>query len=178
MEKIATKFPEVWIIEPDVFKDNRGFFYESYSHKKLANLGFTTTFLQDNHSKSAKNTVRGLHFQLPPGQVKLVRCTKGKIWDVIVDIRPESHHFKEWFGVELSEENFKQILIPVGFAHGFAVLSDFAEVEYKVNNYYDPELERGIKWNDPIINADWKVEIPILSSRDKNNPSLIEFLNK
>ena len=148
MKKTPTLFSEVWIIEPDVFQDGRGFFLESYSFRKYKDLGFSWNFIQDNHSKSVRNTVRGLHFQTSPGQVKLVRCTKGQIWDVVVDIRKKSPNFKKWFGIELSEENFKQILIPVGFAHGFSVLSEFAEIEYKVTSYYDPKLESGIRWND------------------------------
>ncbi|WP_371806869.1 dTDP-4-dehydrorhamnose 3,5-epimerase [Candidatus Lokiarchaeum ossiferum] len=175
MKKTATIFTDVWIIEPDIFKDERGFFLESYSEKKLANLGIKSNFVQDNHSKSVKGTIRGLHFQLPPGQRKLVRCSSGEVWDVVADIRPESPTFRKWFGVILSEENFKQIYIPVGFAHGFAVLSDIAEVQYKVSNYYDPNLERGIKWDDAKIKVDWKTNSPILSQRDLNNPSLNEF---
>jgi len=178
MNKIPTLFPDVWIIEPDVFKDERGFFLESYSLKKYKDLGFKWSFIQDNHSKSIKNTVRGLHFQIFPGQVKLVRCTKGRIWDIVVDIRENSPNFKKWFGMEITEDNFRQILIPVGYAHGFSVLSDFAEVEYKVTSYYDPKLERGIRWNDPSIGVDWKVEKPILSERDKKTPFLDEFLKK
>ena len=158
-----------------MFKDERGFFLESYSRKKLEELGFKYEFVQDNHSKSVENTVRGLHFQLPPGQVKLVRCTKGKIWDIVVDINPESPTFRKWFGVELTEDNFRQILIPTGYAHGFAVISQVAEVEYKVSSYYDPNLERGIKWDDSTIDIDWRVKTPILSKRDLKNPSLNDF---
>ncbi len=178
MEKIETDLPGVFLIKPKVFKDERGFFYESYSYKKFCDLGIDTKFVQDNHSKSVKNTVRGLHFQLYPGQEKLVRCTKGKIWDVVVDIREESPTFKQWYGVELSENNFLQIYIPVGFAHGFSVLSESAEVQYKVSNYYNPSIERGIKWNDPEIGVEWKTKVPILSERDKKNPDLNEFLDK
>ena len=119
MEKIRTALPDVWIIKPDVFKDDRGFFFESYSFKKYKNLDIDTVFNQDNHSKSVKNTIRGLHFQVYPGQTKLVRCSKGIIWDVVVDIRSDSPTFKKWIGNMISEENFNQILIPVGFAHGF-----------------------------------------------------------
>lgn len=144
----------------------------------MESIGLFYDFIQDNHSKSVKNTVRGLHFQLSPGQVKLVRCTKGEIWDLIVDIRPESKTFKKWMGINLTETNFKQILIPVGFAHGFAVLSEWAEVEYKVTNYYDPKLERGIQWDDPAFGIDWKVHKPILSERDLSNPSLQTFLQQ
>ncbi|MCF2141405.1 MAG: dTDP-4-dehydrorhamnose 3,5-epimerase [Candidatus Lokiarchaeota archaeon] len=177
MEKISTPFPDVWLIKPRVFHDNRGFFLESYSYKKFCDIGIDIVFRQDNHSKSVKNTVRGLHFQINPGQTKLVRCVVGKIWDVMVDIRPESPTFKQWWGVELSAENFLQVCIPKGFAHGFSVLSETAEIQYKVDEYYNPQLERGILWNDPEIHVDWKVESPILSTRDKKNPSLREYLS-
>ncbi len=178
MKKIPTLFPEVWIIEPDVFQDDRGFFLETYSFKKYKDLGFSWNFIQDNHSKSVKNTVRGLHFQTFPGQVKLVRCTKGQIWDVVVDIREKSLNFKKWIGIELTDKNFRQILIPIGFAHGFSVLSDFAEIEYKVTSYYDPKLESGIRWNDPNIGINWKIKNPILSDRDKIMPLLKDFFKK
>jgi len=176
MKKTPTLFPEVWIIEPDVFKDNRGWFFESFSQKKMADLGFKDVYIQDNHSLSSKDTVRGLHFQARPGQVKLVRCTRGKLWDVVVDIRPDSPNFRKWIGVELSEENFRQLYIPVGFAHGFTVLSDVAEMQYKVTNFYDAKIERGIKYNDATINVDWKTSNPVLSQRDLSNVSLDEYL--
>jgi dTDP-4-dehydrorhamnose 3,5-epimerase len=176
MEKQSSPFPDVWILHPQVFEDQRGFFYESFSIRKFKNAGLDYTFVQDNHSRSVKNTVRGLHFQLYPGQVKLVRCTLGRIWDVVVDIRPDSPTFKQWWGIELSKKNKKQVLIPVGYAHGFSVLSDHAEVQYKVSSFYNPELERGIFWNDPELNIDWKVQSPILSEKDKINPPLEEFI--
>ena len=178
MKKIPTQFPDVWIIEPEVFKDERGFFFESYSYKKYEELGIKWEFVQDNHSKSAKNTVRGLHFSIGAGQGKLVRCTLGKIWDVVVDIRPNSPTFRKWEGVELTSENFLQLYVPVGFAHGYATLSDYAEVQYKVSDYYNPEIEREVYWNDPTISIDWKVKDPILSNRDKDAPLLDEFLKK
>jgi dTDP-4-dehydrorhamnose 3,5-epimerase len=178
MKKIATKFPDVWVIEPQVFRDNRGFFFESYSYEKFRQLGIDITFVQDNHSKSAKNTVRGLHFSVYPGQVKLVRCIKGMIWDVVVDIRPSSPNFMKWDGFELSDVNCLQIFIPIGYAHGFSVLSEDAEVLYKVSNYYDPKLEQGILWNDTSIGVDWKVKEPILSKRDQNNLNILDLLKK
>jgi len=182
MKKIPTIFPEAWIIEPDVFKDNRGYFFESFSLKKykelLGDLNINLDFIQDNDAKSEKNSLRGLHFQGYPGQVKLVRCSSGKIWDVIIDIRPNSPHFKKWFGIELNAENFKQLLIPIGFAHGYSVLSDIAEVQYKVSNYYDSKLEREIYWNDPELNIDWKIKDPIISNRDLNAPLLNEYLRE
>jgi dTDP-4-dehydrorhamnose 3,5-epimerase len=177
MKKISTPFPDVWIIEPDIFRDSRGFFYESYSYKKLQDLGFEIQFVQDNHSLSVQNTIRALHFQIGQGQIKLVHCIKGKIWDVVVDIRPESPTFRQWHGIELSETNFRQILIPVGYAHGYSVLSDVAEVQYKVSNYYDPAVERGVQWDDKLLKIEWKVQNPILSQKDRSNPSLNEFLS-
>ncbi len=178
MKKISTLFPEVFIIEPDVFKDKRGFFFESYSYKKYSELGFMTNFLQGNHTRSKRNTVRGLHFSLLPGQIKLIRCSLGRIWDVVVDIRPNSENFKKWYGCELTSENFLQLYIPVGFAHGYSVLSDIAEVQYKVDNYYDPSLEKEVYWNDPTIAIDWKVDNAIISNRDVNAPNLDDYLKE
>ncbi|MHA1618754.1 MAG: dTDP-4-dehydrorhamnose 3,5-epimerase [Promethearchaeota archaeon] len=178
MKKIPTAFPDVWILDPDIFRDSRGYFYESYSYKKLQALGFEIQFVQDNHSLSVQNTIRALHFQTGRGQIKLVHCTKGIIWDVVVDIRPESPTFRQWHGIELSEANFRQILIPVGYAHGYSVLSEVAEVQYKVSNYYDPVVEKGVQWNDKQLKIDWKVKNPILSQKDQSNPSLDEFLSK
>jgi dTDP-4-dehydrorhamnose 3,5-epimerase len=178
VKKVPTLFPDVWIIEPDVFKDPRGWFFESYSQKKMKDLGFDTVFVQDNHSSSTKNTVRGLHFQARPGQVKLVRCTRGRIWDIVADIRPNSPTFRKWTGVELTEENFRQLFIPVGYAHGFTVLSDVAEVQYKASNFYDGKIERGVSWNDKTIGVDWKVQEPVLSQRDLSNVSLDDYLKK
>ncbi|MHA1805704.1 MAG: dTDP-4-dehydrorhamnose 3,5-epimerase [Promethearchaeota archaeon] len=176
MKKLPTIFPDVFIIEPDVFKDERGFFLESYSYKKYKALGIDYIFVQDNHAKSKINTIRGLHFSLYPGQVKLIRCTQGRIWDVFIDIRPTSPNFKKWQGVELTSDNFLQVLIPVGYAHGYAVLSETAEVQYKVSEYYDPQLEKEIYWNDPTLNIDWKVKTPLISNRDKNAPLLDDYL--
>jgi dTDP-4-dehydrorhamnose 3,5-epimerase len=178
MKKVATSLTEVFIIEPDVFMDPRGFFFESYSFKKFSDLGINEQFVQDNHSRSQRNTVRGLHFQAYPGQVKLIRCTKGRIWDVVVDIRPTSPNFKKWIGNELTDQNFHLIYIPVGFAHGFSVLSEYADVEYKVSNYYDAAIERGFQWNDPEVGVDWKIETPILSKRDVSNPTFAKLLEK
>ncbi len=165
-----------------MFKDERGFFLESFSHKKFVqlfkDLGYDWQFIQDNHSKSQKGTLRGLHFQSYPGQVKLVRCTYGKILDVVVDIRPKSPNFKKWIGIELSADNFLQVLIPIGYAHGYSVLSEIAEVQYKVTSYYDPERELEVFWNDPSFNIDWKVKNPTISNRDKNAPLLDDFLKE
>jgi dTDP-4-dehydrorhamnose 3,5-epimerase len=178
MNKKKTKFPDVWIIEPDVFKDNRGFFFESYSYKKYKAIGIDIEFVQDNHAKSQKNSLRGLHFSEYPGQAKLVRCTQGEVWDIVVDIKPNSPNFRKWQGFKLSAENFKQLFIPVGYAHGYAVLSKSAEFQYKVSSYYNPEIESEIYWNDPSLSIDWKVNDPILSDRDKHAPLLNEYLQK
>ncbi len=164
------------VIEPIVFEDERGFFMETYSYREFEKAGITEKFVQDNHSKSMKGVLRGLHFQIKPfAQSKLVRCVKGEIFDVAVDLRKGSPTFKKWFGIFLSEENKKILYIPKGFAHGFVVLSDVAEVEYKVDNFYSREHERGIIWNDPDLGINWPVEKPILSEKDKILPRLSEL---
>ena len=174
MKITKTKLEGVVIIEPDVFGDNRGFFMESWNKKKMAELGFDYDFVQDNHSKSTvKGTLRGIHFQKgDKAQTKLVRCVKGAVFDVAVDLRKNSSTFKQWVGVELSAENKKQLLIPRGFGHGFVTLTDDVEFLYKADNYYAPEADAGIRWNDPEICINWGVENPILSEKDKINPFL------
>ena len=176
MKITKTKLNGVIIIEPDVFGDNRGFFMESWNKKKMAEAGLDYDFVQDNHSKSTvKGTLRGIHFQKgDKAQAKLVRCVKGAVLDVAVDLRRNSHTFKQWIGVELSEENKKQLLIPRGFGHGFVTLTDDVEFLYKADNYYAPEADAGIRWNDPDIGVEWGIENPILSDKDKNNPFLKE----
>ena len=174
MKITKTKLEGVVIIEPDVFGDNRGFFMESWNKKKMAEAGLDYDFVQDNHSKSmVKGTLRGIHFQKgDKAQAKLVRCVKGAVLDVAVDLRRNSSTFKQWVGVELSEENKKQLLIPRGFGHGFVTLTDDVEFLYKADNYYAPEADAGIRWNDPDIGVEWGIENPILSDKDKNNPFL------
>ena len=174
MKITKTKLDGVVIIEPDVFGDNRGFFMESWNKKKMAEAGLDYDFVQDNHSKSTvKGTLRGIHFQKgDKAQAKLVRCVKGAVLDVAVDLRKNSPTFKQWVGVELSEENKKQLLIPRGFGHGFVTLTDDVEFLYKADNYYAPEADAGIRWNDPEIDVEWGVENSILSEKDKNNPFL------
>lgn len=174
MKITETKLNGVVIIEPDVFGDNRGFFMESWNKKKMEEAGLYYDFVQDNHSKSTvKGTLRGIHFQKgDKAQAKLVRCVKGAVLDVAVDLRKNSPTFKQWVGVELSAENKKQLLIPRGFGHGFVTLTDDVEFLYKADNYYEPEADAGIRWNDPEIAVDWGVENPILSEKDKNNPFL------
>lgn len=174
MKITETKLEGVIIIELDVFGDNRGFFMESWNKKKMEEAGLFYDFVQDNHSKSTvKGTIRGIHFQKGDNaQAKLVRCVKGAVLDVAVDLRKNSPTFKQWIGVELSAENKKQLLIPRGFGHGFVTLTDDVEFLYKADNYYTPETECGIRWNDSDIGVEWGVENPILSEKDKINPLL------
>ncbi len=175
--KITKNFemPDLILFEPKVFEDERGFFMETFRQQYFEDAGVKVRFVQENHSSSEFGVVRGLHFQSAPGQSKLIRCVRGRIWDVVVDIRPKSSTFGKWMGVEISAKNKCQLFIPVGFAHGFSVLSDQAEVLYKVTSYYDPETERGIAWDDPDLAIDWKVENPSLSKRDKKNPRFREL---
>ena len=176
MNVIETNIPDVKIIEPSVFGDERGFFMETWNQKKFEELvtGKPTQFVQDNHSKSKKGILRGLHYQTENTQGKLVRVISGEVFDVAVDIRKESATYGEWVGVYLSAENKRQLWIPMGFAHGFYVTSDEAEFVYKCTDYYNPQSEISIKWNDERIGIDWPIDIePQLSSKDKNS---IDFL--
>lgn len=175
-----TNLKGVTVIEPSVNGDHRGWFMEAYNSKLFYDAGIEINFVQDNHSFSAtKGTLRGLHYQLNPrAQIKLVRCTRGAIYDVVVDIRKGSSTYGEWFGVELSEKNKKQLLVPKGFAHGFMTVTNDAEVQYKVDELYSPKDDRGIVWNDSSIGIKWPIDIqPILSDKDKNAPSLNEAEN-
>ncbi len=172
MKVSKTPLDGVLLLEPVVRRDERGFFLESYSFRTLQNLGIHDHFVQDNHSRSVRNTVRGLHYQVNPGQVKLVRVISGEIFDVAVDIRAGSPTFGQWFGQVLSADNFLQMYIPVGFAHGFCVLSDTADLAYKTSTYYSPADERGLAWDDPTVAVDWPAQDPILSQRDRQQPRL------
>ena len=176
MKVVSTDIEDLFIIEPQVFGDNRGWFMESWSQKKMEEAGLFYNFVQDNHSFSAlKGTLRGLHFQKgSSSQAKLVRCVRGAVFDVAVDLRKNSKTYKKWVGCILSEENKKQFLIPRGFAHGFLTLTDNVEFVYKADNYYDPQADRNIIWNDEEINVDWGIENPILSEKDKKAPKLSE----
>ena len=177
MKAIDTAIPDVKIIEPTVFADDRGFFFESFNKAKFeAAIGRSADFVQDNHSRSGKGVLRGLHYQLPPhAQAKLVRVVAGEVYDVAVDIRKSSPTFGHWVGVLLSAENKRQLWIPEGFAHGFLTLSDHVEFLYKTTNYYEPESDRGIRWDDPQIGIDWKVTEPLtLSSKDQQQPLLAD----
>lgn len=175
MEVIELKMPGLKLIKPKVFRDGRGFFLESYSYPLYQKMGIEETFQQDNHSYSQKGCIRGLHFQSYPGQAKLVRVPLGKIFDVVVDMRPLSPTYKEWEGVILDDQEHHQLFIPNGFAHGFCVLSDEAHVLYKVTNPYNPQTEKGFRWDDPTINIQWPEVNPRLSDRDLNAPYFKEL---
>jgi len=178
MDIIKTNIEGVLLIIPSVFGDDRGYFFESYSEKKFSSVVKDIRFVQDNESKSCKNVVRGLHFQKPPhSQSKLVRVVKGKVLDVAVDIRTGSPTYGKHFAVELSEENHYQLFIPKGFAHGFAVLSEEAVFQYKCDEFYAPDSEGAILWNDPELNIDWRIsaEDAIVSPKDRKNPLLSEI---
>ncbi|WP_159885959.1 dTDP-4-dehydrorhamnose 3,5-epimerase [Paenibacillus puerhi] len=174
MNIISTKLNGVIIIEPPVFGDNRGFFSESYNESKLKDAGYHLSFVQDNHSLSVEaGVVRGLHYQLAPkAQTKLVRVTAGAVYDVAVDIRKSSSTFGQWVGVILSASNKRQLLVPKGFAHGFCTIVPNTEVLYKVDEFYSPEHDRGIVWNDPDLGIDWPTNQPILSAKDGIHPNL------
>ncbi len=176
MKVISTELPGVLIIEPKVFGDERGFFYESFNAKAFEEAtGVRVQFVQDNHSRSQKGVLRGLHYQLQNTQGKLVRVTQGEVLDVAVDIRRSSPHFGQWVAVRLSAQNHRQLWVPEGFAHGFVVLSDSAEFLYKTTDYYTPSAERCIRWDDPTLAIDWQLqEPPTLSAKDQNGKSLKE----
>lgn len=179
MRFLPTALPEVVLVEPDVLRDERGFFLEVFHERRWAEeAGLRLRLVQDNHSRSRRGTLRGLHAQLRRPQGKLVRCTRGEIFDVGVDIRRGSPTFGRWAGALLSEENFRQLWVPEGFAHGFCVLSEVAEVQYKVTDFYDPGGEIGIAWNDPQIGIDWPLGEPLLSPRDAAAPTLAELLDR
>ena len=168
MKAIATEIPDLLIIEPKVFGDARGFFLESYNRRALAELGLEQDFVQDNHSRSAKGVLRGLHYQVQQPQGKLVRVVAGAVYDVAVDLRRSSPAFGRWAGFELSAQNQLMAWIPPGFAHGFLVLSDYAEFLYKTTDYYAPEHERSLLWNDPVLGISWPLEgEPLLSAKDR-----------
>jgi dTDP-4-dehydrorhamnose 3,5-epimerase len=169
MKAIPTAIPEVLILEPKIFGDSRGFFMESFNQKIFSTLtGTEETFVQDNHSRSTKHVLRGIHYQIQQPQGKLVRVVQGRVFDVAVDLRRSSGTFGQWVGVELSEDNYRQLWVPAGFGHAFVVLSDKAEFLYKTTSYYAPEHERCIRWDDPDIGIKWpEIEMPLLSEKDK-----------
>ncbi len=175
MKVIETSIPDVKVIEPKVVGDERGFFMETWNEKAFREAGINATFVQDNHSRSVKNTLRGLHYQIRQPQGKLVRVTRGEVFDVAVDLRTNSPNFGQWVGEYLSEENNRILWMPPGFAHGFLVTSDTADFQYKCTDFYAPVYERSIRWNDPALNVNWGVANPeelLLSGKDKEAQSL------
>jgi dTDP-4-dehydrorhamnose 3,5-epimerase len=173
-ERLETKLDGVVLLEPRVHGDERGFMVETYRRDAWAELGVGVEFVQHNHSRSAKGTLRGLHFQTEPGQAKLVRCPRGRVFDVAVDLRRASPTYGHWEGYVLDDEAHRQLFVPAGFGHGFAVLSDIADVAYQLSSLYDPATEAGIAWNDPDVGVEWPVDEPLLSERDKSAPRLAE----
>lgn len=176
MKLVETKLKDLYILEPVVYGDHRGFFMESYNERTFAELGLAFNLVQDNHSLSTEvGVIRGLHFQYhPKAQTKIVRVLTGSIYDVVVDLRPNSATLGEWVGVHLTEENKRQLVVPKGFAHGFCTTSPNTQVFYKVDEYYSPEHDSGILWNDPDLGIDWPTANPILSDKDKRQPSFKE----
>ncbi len=166
------------LIEPRIFADGRGFFFESYQRDPYRTAGIGADFVQDNHSRSVRGTVRALHFQQDPGQPKLVRVARGRAWDVVVDIRRSSPTFGEWESFELDDERNLQLYVPVGFAHGFCALTEIVDFVYKVGSYFDPATERGIAWDDPELAIPWPSDRPIVSERDRHNPTLAEITSQ
>jgi dTDP-4-dehydrorhamnose 3,5-epimerase len=174
-EVLPTELDGLVLLEPAVHGDDRGFFLETYRSDLWAEHGVDAEFVQHNHSRSSKDTLRGLHFQTEPGQAKLVRCGRGRIFDVAVDLRRASATFGRWAGYVLDEESHRQLFVPVGFAHGFVVLSEVADVSYLCSSVYDPATESGIAWDDPGVGVEWPVAEPLLSERDKSAPTLAEI---
>lgn len=175
MNVIETKLPGVLIIEPKVFGDHRGFFKETFQTERYAEAGINLPFVQDNHSRSQKGVLRGLHLQKTRPQGKLVSCTRGVVYDVAVDVNPESSTFGQYIGVELTEDNHHQLWIPPGYAHGFCVLSDVADFQYKCTDLYFPEDEGGLIWNDSEVAIDWPIKVPALSEKDQKLPTLAQI---
>jgi dTDP-4-dehydrorhamnose 3,5-epimerase len=176
--RLETRLDGLVLIEPEVHGDQRGFLIETFRDEVWRDLGIDIRPVQENHSRSARNTLRGLHFQPTPGQAKLVRCLRGRIWDVAVDLRRESPTYGQWEGHELDDATHRQFLVPIGFAHGFCVLSDVADVAYKLSSLYDPETEAGIAWDDPDVGVEWPVSEPLLSERDRTAPRLSEIADR
>ena len=172
LARLETRLEGLVLLEPAVHRDDRGFFLETYRRDDYRRLGVEAEFVQDNHSRSQRGTLRAFHFQLSPGQAKLVSAARGAIHDVVVDLRRKSPTYGRHESFELSDENNRQLYIPIGFAHGFCVVSEVADVTYKVSSYYNPETERGIAFDDPDLGVEWPVSDPIVSERDRNNPRL------
>jgi dTDP-4-dehydrorhamnose 3,5-epimerase len=174
MRRLETTLDGLVLLEPDVHGDARGFLVETFSAPRWGELGVEVEFVQDNHSRSRRGILRGLHFQTRPGQAKLVRCSRGRIWDVAVDLRRDSPTYSRWEGYELDDELHRQLFVPAGFAHGFCVLSETADVHYKLSSLYDPATEAGIAWDDPDVGVEWPIDEPELSERDRGAPRLAE----
>lgn len=174
LKRLPTKLDGIVALEPTAHGDERGFFLETYRRDLWAEHGVEAEFVQHNHSRSAKGTLRGLHFQTEPGQAKLIRCARGQIFDVVVDLRRDSPTFGEWEGQVLDDEAHRQLYVPVGFAHGFAVLSEVADVNYLCSSTYDPATESGIAWDDPEVGVEWPIADPLVSERDRGAPTLAE----
>ncbi|WP_375057345.1 dTDP-4-dehydrorhamnose 3,5-epimerase [Zobellella sp. DQSA1] len=178
MKIIETVLPGVLIIEPKVFGDHRGFFVETFQEERYREAGISLPFVQDNHSRSQRGVLRGLHFQRTRPQGKLVRVSRGAVYDVAVDIDPNSPTCGQYVGVELNEENHRQLWVPPGYAHGFCVLSDVADFQYKCTDYYFPDDEGGLLWNDPSVAIGWPIAQPLLSAKDQQNPTLTQLLDE
>jgi len=172
--RLETKLDGLVLVEPEVHGDQRGFMVETYRRDAWAELGIDAEFIQHNHSRSSQGTLRGIHFQTEPGQAKLVRCARGQVFDVAVDLRRNSPTFGQWEGYLLDDETHRQLYVPIGFGHGFAVLSEVADVTYLLSSAYDPATESGIAWDDPEVGVEWPVEGPLLSERDTSAPRLAE----
>jgi dTDP-4-dehydrorhamnose 3,5-epimerase len=173
--QLETQLDGVVLIEPEVHGDERGFLVETFRDDRWRELGVEVEFVQENHSRSGRGILRGLHFQTRPGQGKLVRCLRGRIWDVAVDLRSDSPTYRRWEGYELDDERHRQLYVPAGFGHGFCVLSEQADVAYKLSSYYDPATEAGIAWDDPDVRVEWPISEPVLSERDRTAPRLAEI---
>lgn len=176
MKVSATPLPGVLVVAPDLFRDDRGFFLESYHRRRYAEHGMDAEFVQDNHARSRRGVLRGLHLQARHPQGKLVRVSQGRVWDVAADVDPASPTFRQSFAIELSGDNQLQLFIPPGYAHGYCVLSEMADFHYKCTDFYRPEDARGIAWNDPELAIEWPLSRPVLSPADAANPSLADFL--
>jgi len=172
--RIDTELRDLALVEPEIHGDERGFLVETFRADRWRELGVAADFVQENHSRSRQGILRGLHFQTSPGQAKLVRCLRGRIWDAVVDLRSDSPTYRHWEGHELDDERHRQLFVPVGFAHGFCVLSETADVAYKLSSFYDPATEAGIVWDDPEVAIEWPLSDPLLSERDRTAPRLAD----
>jgi dTDP-4-dehydrorhamnose 3,5-epimerase len=174
-KRLETGIDGLVLVEPVVHGDDRGFLVETYSAREWAEAGIEADFVQDNHSRSTAGTLRGLHFQTDPGQAKLVRCLRGRVWDVAVDLRRDSPTYGRWEAHELDDVSHRQLYVPVGFAHGFCALSEVADVHYRISSYYDPASEAGFAWDDPDVGIEWPIDGPQVSDRDATAPKLSEI---